>query len=179
MMQRKLKIHRNNELNWKKRSLFTGKTRHRKVLPCPPVRPHTTPYWPDTGPWERELKWEPSWNRWMFSTLARAHALTHTHTTHMYVVDLCIYSSYPGGVQNLSAILTRHSSISIIAQALEFFFFFPTVYINFSSRRPSRWHQQLRYKPLVMNKIYILKNNPSTTATSGHQIHKKHRKKNN
>lgn len=50
---------------------------------------------------------------------ARAHSHTHTH---MYVVDLCIYSSYPGGVQNLSAILTRHSSISIIAQALEFFF---------------------------------------------------------
>lgn len=157
----------------KRRSLFTGKTRHRKVLPSPLIRLRTD-LTHDCG--------NENWNENPHGTdgcSAHSRAPTHTHT-HMYVVDLCIYSSYPGGVQNLSAILTRHSSISIIAQALEFFFFFfPTVYINFSSRRPSRWRQQLRYKPLVMNKIYILKNNPSTTATSGHQIHKKTQKKSN
>lgn len=79
-----------------------------------------------------------------------------------------IYSSYLGEVQTF---LLWNQTFKYFYHCTGTRFFL--LYILTFSQRLNRWHQQLSYRLLAMNEIYILKNNLSTTATSGHQIYYK------
>lgn len=89
------------------------------------------------------------WNRWS----------QHTHTVYVDLLILSIARTWEESKP--FPYESRHSSISIIAQALDF----PTVYINFQPMT-ELLTPTTRLVAVGMNEIYILKNNLSTTATS-------------
>lgn len=119
----------------------------------PWIHPYLHTYWSDTGLWKLRLYNKTLWNKW-------------SQHTRIYV-DLRILSKvrtqeefipFPAMKPDIQVFLSLHRHYIFLLYILTF------------SQWLNRWHQQLSYQLLVMNEIYILKNNLSTTATSGHQI---------
>lgn len=92
--------------------------------------------------------WEP--NRWVG---------TYRHTCRPLNLELTTQEEFKPFCYDIQVFLSLHRHQIFLLYLLTF------------SQWHNCWHQQLSYK--LLNEIYILKNNLSTTATSGHQTYYK------